>query len=388
MARVLVVDDVKFIVQMIASVFQRAGHTVATANDGEEALAKAFVLLPDLVVSDITMPKLDGLDLARRLRADKRTCDVPILLVTSRTDAATLKIANDIGVDDHLAKPFESATLLAKATALLGGYPMTFSLQLVRETAIVTALPEELGAAAADHVKPALEHARTAGIGPIVLDLARASRIDTLVGDALLAFISSFKREGGSVEVVRPRLGVGVRGFLAQITSKLKVHEDLKSARAALQLPADATALPIVPPRKKREFSNGDAPVAEVAAGPAAAAVTRMGAARGVVVEVHPQATIMRVTRPDLDADVFALLHEEVARGPRALLLELPAILSLDDAQLREVRALAAKAAAAGASLRFVNPEAGVATRLESVGLGSLVLRTRPRDAAVTRSSS
>jgi CheY-like chemotaxis protein len=387
-ARVLVVDDVRFILQMIASLFEHKGHAVETAGDGEEALGKALGKSFDLIVTDVTMPKLDGLELARRLRADERTRDVPILLVTSRTDGGTLKAAVDIGVSDYLTKPFDSATLLAKSTALLGGYPMTFSLRLLGETAIVTALPEEMGPPAADHVKAALDDARAATPGPVLLDLSRASRVDVSVCEPLLAVADAFRRDGGKIELVRPRAGIGVRAFLAQITPRMRIHEDLNAARTALGIPAEAEGVAIAPPKQAPVVLSTAAAEVAVPHPAQAVGVTRMGAARGVVVEKHPQATIMRVTRPDLDADVFKLLHEELSRGRRALLVELPAILGLDSGQVSEIAALAASAVPAGASLRFVNPEAGVADALEAAGLGSLVLRTKAREPLATRSSS
>jgi CheY-like chemotaxis protein len=389
-ARVLVVDDVKFISQMIAGVFQRMGHGVDTAADGEEALKKAFSLLPDLVVMDVAMPKIDGLEVARRLRANDRTRDVPILLVTSRADSGTLMAAVQAGVDDHLVKPFDSATLLSKAAVLLGGYPMSFSLELLGEIAVVTALPEELGAASAEHFAPAIQHARTAGASPVVADLSRVSRIDTQVGDAVLACAAEAKREGAAIEMVRPRNGVGVRAFLSMVSSHVRTHADLASARAAYGLPDDVVGVPIPLRRIPRGavIPSDPGTPAPPALPATPGSVTRMGAARGVVVEVHPQATIFRVSRPELDSDVLTLLHEEVSRGPRALLLELGAVTELDAARANEVAALAEKAKAAGASLRFVNPAPGVEAGLEAAGLSALVLRTRARDAAPTRSSS
>lgn len=409
MARILVVDDVRFISQMIASVFERIGHRVETAADGEEALRKALGSLPDLIVMDVAMPKLDGLEVTRRLRAHDRTRDIPILLVTSRADSGTLTAAAEAGVDDHLGKPFEAPALLAKSARLLGGYPMTFDLELFGESTVVTALPEELGASAGERIRPALEHARSAALGVILLDLSRVARVDSAVADAILAFDEAFRSDGGSLEMVPPKSGLGVRAFLSLVSARLKVHADLDAARRTLGLGAEGTGQPVPPPRRPgaraapapaSEEAPPPAPVPAVdapaspapAAPPAAASssapVTRTGAARGVVLETHPQATIVRLHRTELDDEVMDLLRDEAMRSPRAILVDMSSVQTVDERHARAVGELADFAAAAGGSVRVVNPTVGVASALEAVGLASLVLRTRTRDGAATRASS
>lgn len=379
MARMLVVDDVRFISQMIAGVFERMGHHVDTAGDGEEALAKSRTVLPDLVIMDVAMPKLDGLEVARRLRADERTHDLPILLVTSRSDPATLTAAAQAGVDDHLPKPFETAALVAKASRLLGGYPMSFSLELLGETAVVTALPEDLGTTAAEHVKPALEWARAAGTGPLLLDLTRVARVDAQVGEALLSVDATLRKEGGRLDLVRPRPGVGVRAFLAQVSPRLTVHESAAAAHAAFGIPPGTVPQPI-PPKRLPRAATSQRNVAAAAAPAQHSTVT--GAARGVVVETHPQATIVRVHRLELDEDVTELVYDEITRGTRSILVELTTVAELGDREMSSVAALVRKATEANVSLRFVNPTPEVEARLVAAGFGALVLRTRTTKAS------
>jgi CheY-like chemotaxis protein len=419
MARILVVDDVRFISQMIAGVFERVGHRVETAADGEEALRKALAMLPDLIVMDVAMPNLDGLEVTRRLRASDRCRDIPVLLVTSRADAGTLTAAAQAGVDDHLAKPFEAAALLAKSARLLGGYPMTFDLELFGECAVVTALPEELADAVRDQVRIALEHARSAALGTILLDLTRVARADAQVAEGILAFEEAYARDGGSLALVRPKSGPGVRGFLGVVTPRLTIHEDLATARKALGVAPEGSGQPIPPPRRQvpRTTAAGPVPAAPAAPRPPSAPappdasaphaapqaaphaaphavphgavpVTRTGAARGVVVESHPRATIFRIHRHELDDEVTALLVEEVARSPRPILLEMATVPALDAARAKALGDVAERAAAAGGSLRIVNPATGVEQALAAAGLGFLVLRTRAADGAPTRSSS
>jgi len=119
MARVLVVDDVKFISMMLADILKKAGHEVDVATNGREAIDKASAETPDLVVLDVSMPEVDGIEVTRALRADERTCDVPVLMVTARTDDKTRAAAAEAGANDYMVKPFEARSLLSRATALL-----------------------------------------------------------------------------------------------------------------------------------------------------------------------------------------------------------------------------------------------------------------------------
>jgi two-component system, OmpR family, response regulator len=114
--RVLVVDDDPHIRQLLAFAFAKAGMEVSEAGDGEEALEQAARALPDLVVLDITMPKLDGLEVCRRLRA---TSEVPILFLSSRDEEIDRVLGIELGADDYVTKPFSPREVVARARAIL-----------------------------------------------------------------------------------------------------------------------------------------------------------------------------------------------------------------------------------------------------------------------------
>jgi DNA-binding response OmpR family regulator len=118
--RVLVVEDDDDIADVLRRSLRQEGHEVRTAGDGEEALTMAAEFLPDLVVLDLGLPRLDGVDVCRRLRA---AGDVPILTLPAPPDTGDRVEGLDAGADDYLVKPFERAELLARMRALLRRRP-------------------------------------------------------------------------------------------------------------------------------------------------------------------------------------------------------------------------------------------------------------------------
>jgi two-component system response regulator MprA len=118
--RVLVVEDDEEIADVVRRALRQAGHEVRTAGDGVAALSAADEFVPDLVVLDLGLPRLDGVEVARRLRAES---DVPILILTARTETDDRVSGLDSGADDYLVKPFELSELLARTRALMRRRP-------------------------------------------------------------------------------------------------------------------------------------------------------------------------------------------------------------------------------------------------------------------------
>ena len=116
MNHVLVVDDEPAIVEIVRDYLADAGYRVSTARSGAEALRQVRSILPDLIVLDLGLPELDGLDVARTIRQSSR---VPIIMLTARSDEADRIVGLELGADDYLVKPFSPRELLARVRAVL-----------------------------------------------------------------------------------------------------------------------------------------------------------------------------------------------------------------------------------------------------------------------------
>jgi DNA-binding response OmpR family regulator len=116
---VLVADDDRDIADLVMFRLDRSGYEVLQAFDGREALDLALERLPDLCVLDVTMPRLDGYEVTRRLRATDATRSIPIILLTARAQEADEQRAFDAGATDYVRKPFSPQDLKSRVQALL-----------------------------------------------------------------------------------------------------------------------------------------------------------------------------------------------------------------------------------------------------------------------------
>ncbi len=116
MARVIVIDDDPTVAEVVARYLVEDGHVVDCYHDGETGLAAALEVGPDLVVLDLMLPRLDGYEVCRRLRALR---DVPVIMLTARGDETDRLIGLDLGADDYLTKPFSPRELAARVRAVL-----------------------------------------------------------------------------------------------------------------------------------------------------------------------------------------------------------------------------------------------------------------------------
>lgn len=119
MYRILVVDDEKNIVELVKFNLEREGFQVLAAYDGLEALKTARSEKPDLIVLDIMLPSLDGLEVCRQLRQDGETRNIPVIMLSARGEELDRILGLEIGADDYVTKPFSPRELLARIKARL-----------------------------------------------------------------------------------------------------------------------------------------------------------------------------------------------------------------------------------------------------------------------------
>jgi len=116
---IMVVDDSLTVRKVTGRLLERQGYIVVTARDGVEAMEKLMELVPDVMLVDIEMPRMDGFDLTRNVRADKRLARVPIIMITSRTADKHQNYAKEIGVSHFLGKPYQEDDLIEKISGFL-----------------------------------------------------------------------------------------------------------------------------------------------------------------------------------------------------------------------------------------------------------------------------
>ncbi len=117
--RILVVDDERAFVVLISKMLTTAGYEVIIANDGQEGLDKAKSQKPDLIVLDLMLPRLNGYKVCGFLKNDTSYAKIPIIMLTSKTEAKDIELGREIGADAYVTKPYKRNTLLSKIEELL-----------------------------------------------------------------------------------------------------------------------------------------------------------------------------------------------------------------------------------------------------------------------------
>ncbi|MEW5807071.1 MAG: response regulator transcription factor, partial [Acidobacteriota bacterium] len=119
MARILVVDDEKDIVELVKYNLEKEGLQVSTASNGFDALNVIHKSTPDLILLDIMMPQLDGLEVCRRLKKDDSLRDIPIIFLTAKSEEVDKVLGLEMGGDDYITKPFSIRELIARVKAVI-----------------------------------------------------------------------------------------------------------------------------------------------------------------------------------------------------------------------------------------------------------------------------
>ena len=117
--KALVIDDEEYIQHILNFSFGAEGYDVLTASDGEEGINKAKNEKPDIIVMDIMMPKMDGYEACKRIKADPETKDIPVILLTAKGREADRKLGADAGADDYVVKPFSPGRLIERVEGMI-----------------------------------------------------------------------------------------------------------------------------------------------------------------------------------------------------------------------------------------------------------------------------
>jgi two-component system alkaline phosphatase synthesis response regulator PhoP len=117
--KVLVVDDEENIRELVKYNLDREGYRVTTVGSGEDALKQASSQVPDLIILDLMLPGIDGLDVCRKLKNDSKTTQIPIVMLTVKGEESDIVIGLELGADDYITKPFSPKVLLARLKAVL-----------------------------------------------------------------------------------------------------------------------------------------------------------------------------------------------------------------------------------------------------------------------------
>jgi len=117
--RILVIEDEKDILEVVRYNLAREGYKVRCARNGLDGLRVAQTELPDLIVLDLMLPEMDGLDICRFLKADRKTEDIPIIMLTAKTEETDIVLGLELGADDYITKPFSPKVLIARIKAVL-----------------------------------------------------------------------------------------------------------------------------------------------------------------------------------------------------------------------------------------------------------------------------
>jgi CheY-like chemotaxis protein len=118
--KILLVDDSNTVLMMERMILGRCGYELITASDGEEALARAQADGPDLILMDVVMPRMGGLEAVQRLHADESTAAIPVIMVTTRSEMQNVETACENGCSEYVTKPINGLELVTKIRSCLG----------------------------------------------------------------------------------------------------------------------------------------------------------------------------------------------------------------------------------------------------------------------------
>jgi two-component system, OmpR family, alkaline phosphatase synthesis response regulator PhoP len=116
---ILIVDDEEDVLELVQYNLTREGYSTVAAISGEEAVNKAKVVVPDLIILDLMLPGMDGFEVCRRLKSDSKTQMIPIIMLTAKSEESDVVVGLELGADDYVTKPFSPKVLIARVRRTL-----------------------------------------------------------------------------------------------------------------------------------------------------------------------------------------------------------------------------------------------------------------------------
>ncbi|MDD5328269.1 MAG: response regulator [Phycisphaerae bacterium] len=116
---ILIVDDEEDVLELVRYNLDKNGYIIKTATTGEDALTKARAKLPDLIILDLMLPGIDGLEVCKKLKSDSKTQNIPIIMLTAKGEEADIITGLELGADDYITKPFSPKVLVARVRRIL-----------------------------------------------------------------------------------------------------------------------------------------------------------------------------------------------------------------------------------------------------------------------------
>jgi DNA-binding response OmpR family regulator len=119
MAHILIIEDDTLTAKLLSVRLEHIGHTILWAHDGNQGISRAHALAPDLILLDVTLPGMNGLEVLKHLKQSRTTHGIPVMMLTAQTDGASVLTGMDRGADAYLTKPFDFQDLLRRIETLL-----------------------------------------------------------------------------------------------------------------------------------------------------------------------------------------------------------------------------------------------------------------------------
>jgi DNA-binding NarL/FixJ family response regulator len=209
--RLLVVDDEPNLLRAVAAALRAEGYEVVTARNGREALVRVAESVPDLIISDIRMPGMDGYQLAAQLRASSRTALVPVIFLTARDETADRVAGFRAGVDAYITKPFEPDELLAIIQSILSRVERTHA-EIARLVSSAATADEPHALQDEDLTEAEERIARAVARGLSNKEIAAEFNISVRTVENHISHILDKKNFGNRVEIARHVIERGQNG--------------------------------------------------------------------------------------------------------------------------------------------------------------------------------